>query len=208
MSDKELGGFSTASLTHIPATSTSPAHAKFSGCISTSLPPNRPSVQRTGYAAFRSLERPFNLFGNGMWDIDPYIWLALNIKSDGRKYFVNIQTDSIVETDIHQHRLYSKTPGQWETVLIKWHEFVRTNHGTAINPNDMMRQKIKTLGIGLIDRETGPFEICVGRMWASNGLMTEESEEGTAYREWARRETRVTEMEAMRGRGEGGQLER
>ncbi len=206
MSDQELGGSSTATLTHVPASGSAPAHAKFSGTISTSLPANKPAVQRTGYAAFRSLDRPFTLFGNGMWDIDPYTWLALNIKSDGRKYLINIQTDSIVETDIHQHRLYCKTPGQWETVLVKWHEFVRTNHGTAINPSDMMRQKIKSLGIGLIDREPGPFEICVGRMWESNGLMTEESEEGRVYREKVRKETRIGEIEAMRGRGLEGRM--
>jgi NADH dehydrogenase [ubiquinone] 1 alpha subcomplex assembly factor 1 len=201
MTDRELGGFSSGNLAYVPATSSAPAHAKFSGSIDTTLPPNKPKVQRTGYAAFRNNDRKFTLFGSGMWDIDPYTYLALNIKSDGRKYLINIQTDSIVQTDIHQHRLYSKTPGQWETVLVNWHEFVRTNHGTAINPNDMMRQKIKTLGIGLIDREPGPFEICVGRMWATNGLMTEDSEEGAEYRDRIRKETQIGEFEARKGKG-------
>ena len=30
------------------------------------------------------------------------------MKSDGRRYKVNVQTDSIVETDIHQHRLHTR----------------------------------------------------------------------------------------------------
>jgi hypothetical protein len=36
-------------------------------------------------------------------------YLALRIKSDGRRYTVNVQTDAVVETDIHQHRLYTRS---------------------------------------------------------------------------------------------------
>ena len=106
------------------------------------------------------------------------MYLALRVKSDGRRYFVNIQTDSIVETDIHQHRLYTKyhrgaqgknDPGQWETVLIKFHEFVRTNHGVVTEPqSEMLRQKVKSFGIGLIDRTPGPFELGISAIWATN----------------------------------------
>lgn len=100
------------------------------------------------------------------------------MKSDGRKYFVNVQTDSIVETDIHQHRLYTtkhrgakseEDESEWETVYIKWHEFVRTNHGTVVEPStEMLRQKVRSVGIGLIDRVPGPFELKVERFWATN----------------------------------------
>lgn len=113
-----------------------------------------------------------------MWNVDPYTYLALRVKSDGRKYFVNIQTDSIVETDIHQHRLYTKhhrgadgpeDPGKWETILIKLIEFVRTNHGVVTEPqSEMLRQKVKSVGIGLIDRTPGKFEIGLGAVWATN----------------------------------------
>lgn len=117
--------------------------------------------------------------GRLFWNIDAYMYLALRVKSDGRKYYVNVQTDSIVETDIHQHRLYTKRhrgangpddPGEWETVMIKWHEFVRTNHGTVVEPqSEMLREKVKSIGIGLIDRVEGPFALGIQGFWATNG---------------------------------------
>ncbi|RVX75844.1 hypothetical protein B0A52_00201 [Exophiala mesophila] len=182
MSDRSVGGFSTADISQKPADPSSdpssPAHVLFHGNISTKLPADRPDIVRTGYAAWRNIDRGRTLFGELFWDVDSYMYLALRVKSDGRKYFVNIQTDSIVESDIHQHRLYTKyhkgangpdDPGQWETVWIKLHEFVRTNHGVVTEPqSEMLRQKVKSFGIGLTDRQAGPFELGVAALWATN----------------------------------------
>ena len=133
MTDKSVGGFSTANLAQMARDPTndppSPAHILFTGNISTKLPTNRPDIARTGYAAWRNQDRGMTLFGELFWNVDSYMYLALRVKSDGRKYFVNIQTDSIVESDIHQHRLYTKfhkgaegpdSPAQWETVWIRF----------------------------------------------------------------------------------------
>ena len=186
MSDADLGGFSRAHLDWVPpAADSNPSHSesrhghvKFHGNISIELPVNRPQIQRTGYAAWRTNDRPFTIFGKPLWDIDPYAFLALRIKSDGRKYFVNVQTESIVPTDLHQHRLYARNPGEWETVLIKWNEFVRTNHGVVVEPQaELLRQKVRTVGIGLIDRVPGDFELCIERIWATNRLTEEDMKE-------------------------------
>ena len=169
MSDTDVGGFSTVSLVHIPVFDTAPPHARFHGSISTELPKNRPHIQRTGYAAWRTRDRKGTIFGKSLWDVDPYTYLGIRVKSDGRKYFVNVQTETIVPTDLHQHRLYARRPGEWETVLIKWSDFVRTNHGVVVEPQmEMLRQKVRTIGIGLIDRVPGPFDLAVGRIWATN----------------------------------------
>ncbi len=186
MSDGDLGGFTKASMDWMPAdTSSNPSstenkngYARFHGNISTELPMNRPQIQRTGYAAWRTKDRPPTIFGKSLWDIDPYAYLALRIKSDGRKYFVNLQTESIVPTDIHQHRLYARRPGEWETVLIKWNDFVRTNHGTVIEPqNELNRQRVRTIGVGLIDRLPGKFGLSIDRIWATNKLTAEDATE-------------------------------
>jgi NADH dehydrogenase [ubiquinone] 1 alpha subcomplex assembly factor 1 len=192
LSDQDIGGFSTCKLEWqafeaTPSTTVASAtpersqedrllgrrkggYARFSGTISTELPKDRPNVHRTGFAAFRTPDRRRTLFTKGLWDIDPYAYLALRIKSDGRSYFVNVQTESVEPTDIHQHRLFAKRPGEWETVLINWNEFVRTNHGHVVEPqSEMLRQRVGSIGIGLTDRVPGPFEICVERIWACNG---------------------------------------
>lgn len=192
MSDQDMGGYSRASLTYqtgsrqrdpqqqteeekdkeraaMIAQGDEPPHALFKGSISTELPPNKPDIQRSGYAAFRTRDRGLSLFGKLLWDIDPYTYLALRVKSDGRRYFVNIQTESIVPTDLHQHLLPCFTPGEWETVTIPFSAFVRTNYGMVVEPQkEMMRQKVRSVGIGLTDRLPGPFELRIADVYATN----------------------------------------
>ncbi|KAF2397499.1 NADH:ubiquinone oxidoreductase complex I intermediate-associated protein 30 [Trichodelitschia bisporula] len=178
MSDADMGGFSQCNVDFVPASGSEPAHARFHGNISTDLPKDRPEIVRTGYAGWRTLDRKFTLFGKSLWDIDPYSYIALRVKSDGRKYFVNLQTDSIVPTDLHQHRLFTRKPGGWETVLISLNDFVRTNHGTVVEPqSEILRQKVKSVGISLVDRVPGPFDLCIERVWATNGLEEENAKD-------------------------------
>ncbi|KAF4984444.1 hypothetical protein FZEAL_407 [Fusarium zealandicum] len=183
MSDQAIGGFSQSNFDYATSNSTDSSssssssniskapssYARFHGTISTRLPADRPNIQRTGFAGFRTPDQRPTAFGRSMWDIDPFLYLALRIKSDGRSYFVNLQTESVEPSDLHQHRLFPKRPGQWETVLIKWNDFVRTNHGFVIEPQtEMLRQKVLSVGVGLTDRVDGPFELCIERAWATN----------------------------------------
>lgn len=48
---------------------------------------------------------------------------------------------------------------------------MRTNHGMVVEPqSEMLRQRVKSVGIGLIDRIPGPFDLSVERIWASNEM--------------------------------------
>ena len=149
---------------------------------------------------------------------------------------MNIQTDSVVETDIHQHRLYTRhhrvdggipptertlhtentespqnderlyshgvplvlsdvppkptifsssfskaTSGPatgWETVLLPFNSFVRTNHGYVVEPQtSLIRQRVKSIGIGLTDRVEGTYDLRIHKIWATNGMGESEMEE-------------------------------
>ncbi|KAI9853665.1 MAG: Complex I intermediate-associated protein 30, mitochondrial, partial [Vezdaea acicularis] len=69
------------------------------------------------------------------------------------------------------HRLSAKNPGEWETVFIKWHEFVRTSFGVVVEPQaEMLRQKLRSVGIGLIDRIPGKYDLSIASVWATNEL--------------------------------------
>lgn len=177
LSDRDIGGYSQVNLDWVrqsaskPEAISGPGYARFHGRISTILPENKPDIKRSGYAAWRTLDPKPTIFGRTLINIDMYTYLALRIRSDGRSYLVNVQTESVVPTDLHQHRLFAKRPGQWETVLIKWNDFVRTNHGFVVEPQtEILRQKVRTLGIGLTDRRAGAFDLSIERMWATNDI--------------------------------------
>ncbi|OZJ06600.1 hypothetical protein BZG36_00430 [Bifiguratus adelaidae] len=152
--DMDIGGFSEANLEM-----TENGTARFWGNISTKLPDN-PEIKQSGYAAIRSKPGAPSFFGIPCWDTTLFRYLALRVRGDDRKYFVNIQTDGIIQTDLYQHRLFLRKPGEWETVMIPFRDFILTNNG-QIQPDqiEMFREKVKTIGISLIDRQEGPFNI-------------------------------------------------
>ena len=155
-------------LKHVPKTETEPAHATFYGRISTELPYDAPETYATGFSGWRNKDRPWTIFGRPLWDLEPFPYLALRVKSDDRKYFVNMQTETIVPTDIHQHRLHTRTNGEWETVYIQFRSFVRTNAGHVVEPqNEMMRHKTRSVGFSSIDRIPGNFNISIHKIWAA-----------------------------------------
>lgn len=72
------------------------------------------------------------------------------------------------------------TSGQtgWETVMLPLNAFVRTNHGYVVEPQtSIMKQRVKSIGIGLTDRIEGPFDLRIHKIWATNGMGAEEIEE-------------------------------
>lgn len=66
----------------------------------------------------------------------------------------------------------------WETILLPFNAFVRTNYGFVMEPQtSLLRQRVKSIGIGLTDRVEGPFDLRIHRMWATNGIGEQEAEE-------------------------------
>ncbi|MRV34981.1 hypothetical protein GF578_14225, partial [Staphylococcus aureus] len=68
-------------------------------------------------------------------------------------FFVNIQTDGPVTTDLYQHRLFldDSQGNAWQTITIPFDSFVLTNTGVVAEDQiSMMREKILTVGISAL----------------------------------------------------------
>ncbi|KXS12114.1 NADH:ubiquinone oxidoreductase complex I intermediate-associated protein 30 [Gonapodya prolifera JEL478] len=154
--DADLGGKTTASLELTPNNT-----ARFSGVLSTEVPANVPKhIANLGYAAMRTKTPAFTLLHTPTFDTTLFRYLAVRCRGDGKQWFVNIQTHNpAVEHDLYQHRLYFDTPGEWETVLIPFRDFILTNHGWIQKRQiEMDRMRVRTIGFS-IARQPGPFEL-------------------------------------------------
>lgn len=64
------------------------------------------------------------MFGEMMHDLSAHDFLAIRVRLRGSQrlrnsYFVNIQTDGYITTDLWQHRLYfQRDDGEWEDVFV------------------------------------------------------------------------------------------
>jgi len=164
-----------------------PIYGRFSGTISIEPPKNRPDIERSGFAAWRTPDPGWTILGKALYNVEPYSFLALRVKADQSRYFVNVQVDSMVPSDLFQHRLFAKTPGNWETLYvcvqsevgsrnkrltgrkIPFSEFVKTHMGKVLkSQGHMPKNSMTTVGLGLIDRIPGPFELCIDRIWVSS----------------------------------------
>lgn len=71
----------------------------------------------------------------------------------GPKFFVNIQTDGPVTSDLFQHRLLldERKGNAWQDVIIPLTDFVLMNTGeVAPSQIGMMREKLRTIGVSVV----------------------------------------------------------
>lgn len=122
-----------------------------------------------GYAALRSKVPKSSFYGTPTFDVSPYKFISLRVRGDGRRYFLNVQTDSYIETDLYQHRLFLTGSKEWETVTLKWNDFTLTNNGQIQDSQvDMDKIKVKTIGISVLDRLPGKFQLDLQWIRAEN----------------------------------------
>lgn len=172
--DREVGGFSNVKFDYNERFK----YGQFSGYLNLDLPKDHPESTRSGYALFRTNDQKESwLSGNSYWDWTQYDNLVLRVRGDARKYFVNIQANTPLITDLFQYRLYLNTPGQWETLVIPLSDFFMTNWGLVQDGIEMNRAEIKTVGIGLVDKQYGPFKLDIEwiKVMSDSDLMTESS---------------------------------
>ncbi|GAA5907795.1 hypothetical protein JCM6882_004560 [Rhodosporidiobolus microsporus] len=163
--DADLGGKSTVALDLGPE-----GKGRFYGRLSNDLNPGRRKegvIERGGYAGFRNKQRT-SFFGTQTWDTSLHDFLRLRVKSsgDGMRYFVNIQTDGPVRSDLFQHRLWlpqpasDSAPHEWTDVLIPFDDFALTNSGDMSGQQlEMLRTGVRTVGISVLGPLEGRYEL-------------------------------------------------
>jgi len=133
------------------------------------VPRGKEATMRSGYAGFRNRVRT-TLFGNMTDDLTLHNYLALRVRAAGdprtrTAYFVNVQTEGEIPTDLWQHRLYlpENSGNTWENVIIPLDSFVLTSAGeTASDQVSMIRSRIRSVGISILGGNAkvgGPYEL-------------------------------------------------
>jgi len=180
--ENSFGGFSTAAMEAVQVMPGElphdfkpgpgrplPHYGRFHGKINIDLPLQRLDIERSGFAAWRTADPGWTLLGKAVLNCEAHAFLALRVRADNSRYFVNLQADTMITTDLFQHRLFAKTPGEWETIYIPFTEFVKTRLGRLQKTQGHIpKRQITTVGLGLIDRIPGPFELCIDRIWSTS----------------------------------------
>jgi len=161
--DADMGGYSTIQLAIQQSPSYPFPHGVFRGTLRSELGEQAIKsgiLKAGGYAGFRTKVRQM-LIGEDNWNAEQHEFLRLRVKNsgDGMKYFVNIQTEGPVSTDIFQHRLWLGDTDEWQDVLIPLSDFALTNKGQIVNNQfEMPRDSIRTVGISVLEKP-GPYEL-------------------------------------------------
>lgn len=168
--DQEMGGYSTVNFDYDELRKM----GHFHGYLNLDLPKNNPEITRSGYAMFRTKDQKESwLSGNVFWDWSNFQSLVLRVRGDRRKYLVNIQANTPLVTDLFQHRLFLNHPGEWETVVIPLNDFVMTNWGVIQDGSEINKLEVKTVGIGLLDKQYGPYSLDVDWIKVMTGAEVE-----------------------------------
>ncbi|KAJ3316138.1 hypothetical protein HDU76_002055 [Blyttiomyces sp. JEL0837] len=165
-SDADIGGLSEAYWGLTPQ-----GTGLFWGKLSTEVPEGF-KAEKSGYAGVRSKERPLTLFHRPRFDVSMFRYLAIRAKGDSRQWFVNIQSDSMYPSYLWQHRLHFQRPGEWETIMVPFRDFVLTSHGVVLRKQlQMDRTKVKTVGFSIV-RQPGDFSLELDWIKAMNTPLT------------------------------------
>jgi NADH dehydrogenase [ubiquinone] 1 alpha subcomplex assembly factor 1 len=178
--DADVGGLSSVHLDlYQPSGKDKTPYARFWGDMRLDVKPQVQGRIRGGYAAMRNKvcfssvfgplpvdptrhvqPRP-TLFGETLENIEFHDYLALRVRLGGdpsthNAYYVNLQTNGPISTDVWQHRLFFKNKdNQWEDIFIPFKNFVRTNNGELAEIKLAMSDKLRTIGISVLGGNSG-----------------------------------------------------
>ena len=156
LSDEDIGGKSTAHLT-----TSKHGRLLFHGNVSLDMQDDA-EIDHTGFCAIRSRPK-IGLFNKiETTDLSFYDCIELIYRGDGRPYFVNIQTESMMlienKYDLFQGFLFTKGGPYWERERIPFSKFLVTYQG-FLQDEQYDFNNVRTIGISLCDKLSGPYRL-------------------------------------------------
>ena len=156
---------------HFPAPPSS--FAAFHGELSSEIPEGvSRRLRRSGFVGARTRDLPAGAF----FPLDDMDTLVLHVRPDGRKYLVNLRTESSFSgtrerPDIWQAFLGAPRGGAWATVPLPLAAFRLTAHGRVVDaPAQLDPSRVIGLGFSLAgdgEREPdGPYRLELASAWA------------------------------------------
>lgn len=134
--------------------------AVFAGELHTQLPPSEnqgpKKVVRLGFAAARAY-MPWYL-----QDVSDFDALEIKLKSDGRRYTVNLQPESFFGDDLYQGYLVvdKMQKGEWVVAKLPFSDLLLTGRGRVKEvQRSFDHDQVTSLGVSIADDQSGPFRL-------------------------------------------------
>lgn len=133
------------------------------------------SAQRSGFAALRSPEFPFN--GANLQGL--YNALEVTCRTDGRRYTFNLKVSTSIPNDIYQGQIQSRTKPEVsdDGSLLPFERFILPFSNLSLTSMGREREVfrelddnvcIESVGLALMDGENGDFQLDLARIRAVN----------------------------------------
>lgn len=153
ISDADIGGKSTAHLN-----TSKYGRLLFHGNASIDIDDNA-VIDHSGFCGIRS-KPVVGLFKKVvLTDMEGFDCIEIKYRGDGRPYFLNIQTDSMLmlnKFDLYQAFIFTKGGPNWEVERIPFTKFLMTYKG-YLQDSQLDFNNVRTIGVSLSDKKSGPY---------------------------------------------------
>ena len=123
---------------------------RFSGTVSL--------ANNGGFASIRS--------SKGCFDLSRNSGLKIRVCGDGKTYKLSLRTDLYYD-GISYQASFATEAGRWQEITLSFDEFAPTHHGITLTTVPAMdTANVKSFGLFIADRQTGPFKLDIARVSA------------------------------------------
>jgi uncharacterized surface protein with fasciclin (FAS1) repeats len=119
-----------------------------------------------GFASVRTRPADFDLEG--------YDSIALRIKGDGRRYYLNLRTSSRRRAGSYRAPVQTQKD-RWQKVRVPLKDFTYTAYGRRVEAAPLRGRDIQSVGFTLSDKKPGPFRLEVSSISAEKAAASAEA---------------------------------